>query len=154
MCGRGHNRTSPRRIILSITLSKRETTAYAREVAQAYQAPEDHTLHFDVQRGERCSIKREGGGTTVPDPVGTYPRPSRQTGDAAVSRGRERAQHTRPRKILPSTPRQSERNRSIKRGGGGTTVPDPVESHPLPCVKVGETTVSWRRLAAKQVQTP
>ena len=154
--GRGHNSTRSRRILpysprrsgrnrsirrgggattvpdpvgshpLPFVKAGETAVSRGREGSQAYQAPENHTLHFDVQTGEPCSIQRKGGGTTVPDPVGPYPRPSCQTGECC----------------------------SIKREGEGTTVPDPVGSYPIPLVEAGETAVSGEGEGLQQYQTP
>ena len=106
MVGRGHNSTRPRRIM---------------------DAPSN------VQRGECCSIKREGGGTTIPDTEGSYPLQPRHSGRRQKHHvGGRGHKSTRPRRIIPpSLNVQTGECCSIKRDGRVTTVPDPEGSYPL-----------------------
>ena len=133
--GRGHNSTRPRRIIPSTPSSKRKKQRYqegGREGAQQYQTTKDHTLHLNVHTGECCSIEREGGGTTVPDTVGSYPLQPRQSGRKQQHHVGGRGHNsTRPRRSYPRPSRQTGECCSFKREGGGTAVPDPVGSYPL-----------------------
>ena len=125
--GRGHVSSRFRRTIPSPSTSKREnaTVFREREGAQQYQTAYDHTLYNLVKAGENSRITRAGGGTTVPNPIRSYPLPFLQTGE----------------------------NSSITWAGGGTTVPDLVGPFPplerpngrmLPCSERGRGHKSTR----------
>ena len=96
------------------------------EGAEHYETPEDHTLWNLVEPGDNSSITWAGGGTTVPDPVGLYHRPSRQPLECC----------------------------SIKGGGGGTTVRDPWDTTLDFPVLRGNAAVSTEGEGSQQYQTP
>ena len=96
------------------------------EGAEHYETPEDHTLRNLVEPGNNSSITWAGGGTTVPDPVGLYHRPSRQPLEYC----------------------------SIKGGGGGTTVRDPWDTTLDFPVLRGNAAVSTEGEGSQQYQTP
>ena len=103
--GSGHNSTRPRRIIPLFTSSKLEKQGPSCGREGAYSARPRRIIPLIFPSNGRMLQyqDREGGGTTVTDPVGSYPpleRPSKRL-PQNIERGSGHSS-TRPRRSIPS----------------------------------------------------
>ena len=158
--GRGHNSTRPRRIIPSTYPATGIKLQHQKKGGgTTYQTPSDHTLYPSSKRvkpqyeergmvhnstrpcriipsttrqgGRNNSIKGEGGGKTVPDPVRSYPLLPRQAEEnSSITWAEGCTTAPEPVGLYPLLSRPSERNRSTRKEGGGAIVPDPEGSYP------------------------
>ena len=131
---RGYNRTRhPRTIPFAHRLTREYCGIERSEGAQKYQTSYNHAFPLHRRNRKESSYTREGGCTTVSDAVGPYPPLRRQHERIQQYQegGREGTQQcqTSSDHNLSSTV-ETRQYSSIKRNGGGTTVPDPVGPYP------------------------
>ena len=151
--GRWHNNTTPRSIIPSPQLSRRENAALSKRGGGGTTVPDpvgpDPPLH---RQNERVPQYQEGGrGTTVPDPVGLYPPLPRQN-EKIQQRGHN---SNMPRMTIPSTPPSSERIPPYQGGVMGHNSTRPRRIIPSPQLSKRENAAVSRGMeGAQQPQTP